>query len=270
MVVRGAESTACLSVPNQRTSDRANGCSRAVPRRCPMPNSSRCCCAPESPAAARSTSRATSSPASAASRAAGGARRRRRRRCAASVRAKCAELAAVVELARRSLTEEARACDALASPQAVRDYLRLLLAARPYEVFVGLFLDSQNRLLAADELFRGTLAQTSVYPREVVKAALACNAAAMIFAHNHPSGRRRAEPRRRAADPGAEAGAGARRHPHARPFRRRRRPAHVVRGAGVALKPGAPAGAARRGCTRLKPDPPGRSIAFVGPDSLSA
>jgi len=103
-------------------------------------------------------------------------------------RAKSAELAAVVELARRSLTEEARACDALASPQAVRDYLRLVLAARPYEVFVGLFLDSQNRLLAADELFRGTLAQTSVYPREVVKAALARNAAAMIFAHNHPSG----------------------------------------------------------------------------------
>ena len=102
--------------------------------------------------------------------------------------AKCAELAAVVELARRSLSEEAHIRDALASPQAVRDYLRLLLAARPYEVFVGLFLDSQNRLLAADELFRGTLAQTSVYPREVVKAALARNAAAMIFAHNHPSG----------------------------------------------------------------------------------
>jgi DNA repair protein RadC len=102
--------------------------------------------------------------------------------------AKGAELATVVELARRSLSQEARRRDALASPQAVRDYLRLLLAARPYEVFVGLFLDSQNRLLAADELFRGTLAQTSVYPREVVKAALSRNAAAMIFAHNHPSG----------------------------------------------------------------------------------
>jgi DNA repair protein RadC len=102
--------------------------------------------------------------------------------------AKCAGLASVVELARRSMSEEARSRDALASPQAVRDYLRLLLAARSYEVFVGLFLDSQNRLLAADELFRGTLAQTSVYPREVVKAALARNAAAMIFAHNHPSG----------------------------------------------------------------------------------
>ena len=103
-------------------------------------------------------------------------------------RAKCAEIAAVVELARRSLSEEAGVRDALASPQAVRDYLRLLLAARPHEVFVGLFLDSQNRLLASEELFRGTLAQTSVYPREVVKAALARNAAAVIFAHNHPSG----------------------------------------------------------------------------------
>ena len=101
---------------------------------------------------------------------------------------KGAELATVVELVRRSLSQEARRRDALASPQAVRNYLRLLLSARPYEVFVGLFLDSQNRLLAAEELFRGTLAQTSVYPREVVKAALARNAAAMIFAHNHPSG----------------------------------------------------------------------------------
>ena len=102
--------------------------------------------------------------------------------------AKCAGVVAVAELARRSLFAEAAERNALASPQAVRDYLRLLLAARSYEVFVGLFLDSQNRLLAADELFRGTLAQTSVYPREVVKAALGHNAAAMIFAHNHPSG----------------------------------------------------------------------------------
>ncbi len=102
--------------------------------------------------------------------------------------AKCAGFAAVIELARRSMSEKAQGRDALASPQAVRDYLRLLLAARPYEVFVGLFLDSQNRMLGAEELFRGTLAQTSVYPREVVKAALARNAAAMIFAHNHPSG----------------------------------------------------------------------------------
>jgi DNA repair protein RadC len=102
--------------------------------------------------------------------------------------AKSAALAAMVELVRRSLAEVAAERDALHSPQAVRDYLRLALAARPYEVFVGIFLDSQNRLLGAEELFRGTLAQTSVYPREVVKAALARNAAAMIFAHNHPSG----------------------------------------------------------------------------------
>ncbi len=102
--------------------------------------------------------------------------------------ARTAELAAMVELVRRSLVEVAAERDALQSPQAVRDYLRLALADRPYEVFVGIFLDSQNRLLAAEELFRGTLAQTSVYPREVVKAALARNAAAVIFAHNHPSG----------------------------------------------------------------------------------
>ena len=70
----------------------------------------------------------------------------------------------------------------------MRDYLRLCSPREPYEVFVGLFLDSQHRLIAAEELFRGTLAQTSVYPREVVKAALARNAAAVIFAHNHPSG----------------------------------------------------------------------------------
>jgi DNA repair protein RadC len=102
--------------------------------------------------------------------------------------AKAAMLAAVTELVRRSLAEEATVADALTSPQAVRDYLRLTLRARPYEVFVGIFLDSQNRLLAFEEMFRGTLAQTSVYPREVVKAALARNAAAVIFAHNHPSG----------------------------------------------------------------------------------
>ena len=102
--------------------------------------------------------------------------------------ARAATFVAASEIVRRSLTEQARERDALVSPQAVRDYLRLTLAARHCEVFVGLFLDSQNRVLAAEELFRGTLAQTSVYPREVVKAALAHNAAAMIFAHNHPSG----------------------------------------------------------------------------------
>lgn len=77
---------------------------------------------------------------------------------------------------------------ALTSPSAVRDYLRLLLAAREHEVFVCIWLDSQHRVLHCEESFRGTLTQTSVYPREIVKAALARNAAAVIFAHNHPSG----------------------------------------------------------------------------------
>jgi DNA repair protein RadC len=102
--------------------------------------------------------------------------------------ARAAQLVATVELVRRGLLEQASCRDALSSPDAVRDYLRLTLSHLPYEAFLGLFLDSQNRLIAARELFRGTLAQTSVYPREVVKAALAANAAGVIFAHNHPSG----------------------------------------------------------------------------------
>ncbi len=102
--------------------------------------------------------------------------------------AKAAQLAAVLEVARRCLCEELRAGSALASPAAVRDYLRLALGAREHEVFAALFLDAQHRVLRIEELFRGTLTQTSVYPREVVKAALAGNAAAVIFAHNHPSG----------------------------------------------------------------------------------
>ena len=76
----------------------------------------------------------------------------------------------------------------LASPETVRSYLRLSLHDRAHEVFTCVFLDSQHRVIACEELFRGTLAQTSVYPREVVKAALGHNAAAVIFAHNHPSG----------------------------------------------------------------------------------
>jgi DNA repair protein RadC len=78
--------------------------------------------------------------------------------------------------------------DALASPAVVRDYLRLLLGDRPYEVFAVVFLDAQHRVLDAIEMFRGTLTQTSVYPREVVIEALARNAAAVILTHNHPSG----------------------------------------------------------------------------------
>jgi DNA repair protein RadC len=102
--------------------------------------------------------------------------------------AKYVQLQAVVEMARRALAEQIRDRDAMSSPQAVRDYLRLSLGARPHEVFVAMFLDAQNRLLGCEELFRGTLTQTSVYPREVVKTALRYNAAGVIFAHNHPSG----------------------------------------------------------------------------------
>jgi len=102
--------------------------------------------------------------------------------------AKAALLAVVLELARRALREQLRAGAALTAPGAVRDYLRLTLGSRPHEAFLCLFLDAQHRVIGIEELFRGTLTQTSVYPREVVKAALAANAAALIFAHNHPSG----------------------------------------------------------------------------------
>jgi len=77
---------------------------------------------------------------------------------------------------------------ALNSPGAVRDYLRLAIGERGHEVFVCLWLDAQHRVIKVQEAFSGTLTQTSVYPREIVKAALAYNAAAVIFAHNHPSG----------------------------------------------------------------------------------
>src|SRR4026209_2082227 len=102
--------------------------------------------------------------------------------------AKRAQFAAAIELARRSTKEELKSGSALTSPGAVRDYLRLGIGARPYEVFVCIWLDAQHRVIRFEEPFHGTLTQTSVYPREIVKAALACNAAAVIFAHNHPSG----------------------------------------------------------------------------------
>lgn len=92
------------------------------------------------------------------------------------------------ELLRRWLDEEIRRDSVLSSPAAVRDCLRLHFAGREYESFVVLYLDSQHRLINIEELFRGTLTQTSVYPREVVKASLRENAAAVLFAHNHPSG----------------------------------------------------------------------------------
>ena len=102
--------------------------------------------------------------------------------------AKRAELLAVLELARRTLLTELAQRPVFDSPQTVREYLRLQLAALSHEVFAVLFLDAQHRLIVCEELFRGTLTQTSVYPREVVKRALAHNAAAAILAHNHPSG----------------------------------------------------------------------------------
>jgi DNA repair protein RadC len=102
--------------------------------------------------------------------------------------AKRAELAAVLELARRALRERLQARAVFDSPDAVGQYLRLHLADRPHEVFAALFLDAQHRLIAMEELFRGTLTQTSVYPREVVTRALHHHAAALVLAHNHPSG----------------------------------------------------------------------------------
>ncbi|MGC9163116.1 MAG: RadC family protein [Thiomonas sp.] len=102
--------------------------------------------------------------------------------------AKYAEIAAVLELARRALSEQMQQQPLFDSPAAVRDYLRLWLGPQPVEIFAALFLDNQHRLIATEEMSRGTLAHTSVYPREIVKAALRLNAAALILAHNHPSG----------------------------------------------------------------------------------
>ena len=102
--------------------------------------------------------------------------------------AKFAQLNAVMELARRAIGEQLENKTVFNSPELVRQYLRTSLHQRHHEVFLVLFLDVKNRLIAADEMFRGTLTQTSVYPREVVKAALRHNAANVILAHNHPSG----------------------------------------------------------------------------------
>jgi DNA repair protein RadC len=102
--------------------------------------------------------------------------------------AKRAQFAAAIEIARRSLQEKLKASAALSSPQAVRDYLRLRLAARKEEVFLCIWLDAQHKAIDVQQAFTGTLTQTSVYPREIVKSALRYNAAAVIFAHNHPSG----------------------------------------------------------------------------------
>lgn len=102
--------------------------------------------------------------------------------------AKFVQLRAVLEMSRRYLREELSERDAITSPEATRRYLKMRLRGYPYEVFAGLFLDNRHRVLEYQELFRGTIDGASVHPREVVRAAMNCNAAAVIFAHNHPSG----------------------------------------------------------------------------------
>lgn len=102
--------------------------------------------------------------------------------------AKFAQLQAVMELARRAIAEQLEDGINLNSPETVRSYLQMMLAAKPYEAFAVLFLDVRNRLIESLELFRGSLTHTSVYPREIVKAALDRNAASVILAHNHPNG----------------------------------------------------------------------------------
>ncbi|MYM38522.1 RadC family protein [Duganella qianjiadongensis] len=102
--------------------------------------------------------------------------------------AKYAQLQAVMELARRAIGEDIRSGAAMCSPAAVKQYLRATFSGQAREAFHVLFLDVKNRLIEAREMFRGTLTHTSVYPREVVKAALASNAASVMLAHNHPSG----------------------------------------------------------------------------------
>ena len=94
----------------------------------------------------------------------------------------------MLELARRALSEQLKARQVFESPDALKQYLQLHLSTRSYEVFAVLFLDAATRLLAMEELFRGTLTQTSVYPREVVLRALHHQAAGVVLAHNHPSG----------------------------------------------------------------------------------
>ncbi len=96
--------------------------------------------------------------------------------------------AAARELVTRWLHEELHQRSLLAKPAAVEEYLRLYFSGREHESFVVLFLDAQNHLISVEELFRGTLTQTAVYPREILKVALHHNAAGVIFAHNHPSG----------------------------------------------------------------------------------
>lgn len=101
---------------------------------------------------------------------------------------KYVQLQAIFEMSRRALAEEMQTTDVLSSPEKVSDYLSLKIGQLSREVFMVLFLDAQNRVITQEILFEGTLTQTSVYPREVIKRALHHNAASVILAHNHPSG----------------------------------------------------------------------------------
>jgi DNA repair protein RadC len=103
-------------------------------------------------------------------------------------RAKYAQLQAVLEMSRRYLNEEIAGRDVLTSPESTRQYLRARLRNLQHEVFACLFLDNRHRVIEYKELFRGTIDGASVHPREVVREAMRANAAAVIFAHNHPSG----------------------------------------------------------------------------------
>ena len=102
--------------------------------------------------------------------------------------AKYAQLQAVLELSRRYVLTRLSAQDVLTSPEATRDYLKLRLYGSPHEIFACLFLDNRHRVILYEELFRGTIDGASVHPREVVRRVIETNAAAVIFAHNHPSG----------------------------------------------------------------------------------
>ncbi|MCU7844121.1 MAG: DNA repair protein RadC [Candidatus Thiodiazotropha sp. (ex Monitilora ramsayi)] len=102
--------------------------------------------------------------------------------------AKFTQLQAVVEMSRRYLQEQLMQTDALSNPKETRRYLQAKLRDYPYEVFSCLFLDNRHRVICFEELFRGTIDGASVHPREVVKRSLEHNAAALILAHNHPSG----------------------------------------------------------------------------------
>lgn len=103
-------------------------------------------------------------------------------------RAKAAAILSVIELSRRSLAQGLRHREVFSMPSVVKEYLQLTLSAKPYEVFAVMFLDAHHKLLAMEEMFRGTLTQTTVYPREVVVRALHHESTAVVLAHNHPSG----------------------------------------------------------------------------------